>query len=234
MEVVTRFNPTCNGGLHLGHIYTLLINERYAHARGGRFIVRFDDTAVPNADPYRTSDVELIDRIRAEQKRDIEWLGIPVDEWVSDRDFLPTVERVWKEHGFVRPEYLIEYPAQYVHMPPSWSAFPYQPWYTSMRAVIDGELKVTNLIRGEEIAFDGALQSWFMHIFGYPRPRFHYLPRVQGAGGDISKTVGGYKVAEYRANGITADQVHWLLRRACLAIPHFEWDFENLKPRPSL
>lgn len=234
MSVITRFNPTCNGGLHLGHISTLLVNERFAHARGGRFLVRFDDVAVPGADPYRTNDIDLIDRIREEQRRDIEWLGIPVDDWISDRDMMPVVESVWRDHNFVRPPYLIEHPAQYVHMPAGWLAYPYQPWYTSMRAVIDGELGTTNLIRGEEIAFDGGLQSWFMDLFGYPRPRFHYLPRLQGPGGDISKTAGGHKIADLRANGVTPERVHWMLREACLAIPHFEWDFENLKARPCL
>lgn len=234
MTCTTRFNPTCNGGLHLGHIYTLLVNERFARARGGRFLVRFDDVAVPNADPYRTADLDLIDRVRAEQRRDIEWLGIKVDDWYSDRDFQPVVEEVWREHNFVRPGYLIEPPARYVHMPSSWIAYPYQPWYTAMRSIIDGELGVTDLIRGEELAPDASLQCWFSDLFGYPRPRFYFLPRLQAGGGDVSKTVGGYKVAELRANGMTAEQVIWTLRNACLAVPHFDFDFDNLKPRPVL
>ena len=42
---ITRFNPSTNGGLHLGHIYALLVNERFAHDRDGMFYVRFDDTS---------------------------------------------------------------------------------------------------------------------------------------------------------------------------------------------
>ena len=32
--IVTRFNPSCNGPLHVGHIMTLLVNEQFAHQSG--------------------------------------------------------------------------------------------------------------------------------------------------------------------------------------------------------
>ena len=38
---VTRFNPTANGPLHVGHIYSALINETLA-GPAGKFIVRID------------------------------------------------------------------------------------------------------------------------------------------------------------------------------------------------
>ena len=39
----TRFNPTPNGALHLGHVYNILFNEQFAHNNGGKFYVRFED-----------------------------------------------------------------------------------------------------------------------------------------------------------------------------------------------
>ena len=41
--VNTRLNPTLNGTVHLGHLFTLLVNEYYAHSRNGKFFIRFDD-----------------------------------------------------------------------------------------------------------------------------------------------------------------------------------------------
>ena len=77
--IVTRWNPTTNGNLHLGHAYSLIVNERFAHENGGKLIIRFDDDSPVAAvlpDDRRA-------RIIANQKSDINWLlgGQVVDEW---------------------------------------------------------------------------------------------------------------------------------------------------------
>ena len=45
--IKTRWNPTINGALHVGHLYSMLVNERFAHEQGGKFCVRFDDNNPP-------------------------------------------------------------------------------------------------------------------------------------------------------------------------------------------
>ena len=39
----TRFNPTANGRLYLGHLYIILLNKQAVEDNGGKFICRFDD-----------------------------------------------------------------------------------------------------------------------------------------------------------------------------------------------
>ncbi len=40
---VTRFAPSPNGALHLGHAYAALLAHDLARARGGRFLLRIED-----------------------------------------------------------------------------------------------------------------------------------------------------------------------------------------------
>ena len=44
MTVVTRFAPSPTGRLHVGNIRTALHNALFARAKGGRFLLRIDDT----------------------------------------------------------------------------------------------------------------------------------------------------------------------------------------------
>ena len=43
-QVVTRFAPSPTGFLHIGGVYTAMINEKLAHQAGGTFILRIEDT----------------------------------------------------------------------------------------------------------------------------------------------------------------------------------------------
>jgi glutamyl-Q tRNA(Asp) synthetase len=67
---VTRFAPSPNGPLHLGHAYSAIVAHDLAKSRGGRFVLRIEDI-----DGVR-SRAELADAFR----RDLEWLGL---EWVE-------------------------------------------------------------------------------------------------------------------------------------------------------
>lgn len=65
----TRFAPSPNGLLHLGHAYAAVIAHDLARARGGEFLVRIEDI-----DGTR-SRRELVPEILA----DLEWLGLGWD-----------------------------------------------------------------------------------------------------------------------------------------------------------
>lgn len=65
---VTRFAPSPNGPLHLGHAYAAIVAHDLARDRGGRFLLRIEDI-----DGTR-SRAELVPEILA----DLEWLGL---EW---------------------------------------------------------------------------------------------------------------------------------------------------------
>ncbi len=66
---VTRFAPSPNGALHLGHAYAAVIAHDLARAANGRFLLRIEDI-----DGIR-SRAELVPEILA----DLEWLGLSWD-----------------------------------------------------------------------------------------------------------------------------------------------------------
>ncbi len=43
-QVVTRFAPSPTGSLHIGGARTALFNYLYAKGRGGKFLIRVEDT----------------------------------------------------------------------------------------------------------------------------------------------------------------------------------------------
>lgn len=67
---VTRFAPSPNGSLHMGHAYSAIVAHDLAMAGGGRFLLRIEDIDGARSRP------ELSDEFR----RDLEWLGLEWDE----------------------------------------------------------------------------------------------------------------------------------------------------------
>lgn len=68
--IVTRFAPSPNGRLHLGHALSAIIAHDLAKAGGGRFLLRIEDIDGPRSRP------ELAEEFR----RDLAWLGLEWDE----------------------------------------------------------------------------------------------------------------------------------------------------------
>lgn len=68
--IVTRFAPSPNGPLHLGHAYAAIRAHDLARDRGGRFVLRIEDIDGDRSRP------ELADAFRA----DLSWLGLEWDE----------------------------------------------------------------------------------------------------------------------------------------------------------
>lgn len=66
----TRFAPSPNGSLHLGHAYAAVVAHDLARSRGGQFLLRIEDI-----DGTR-SRTELV----AEFLADLAWLGLAWDE----------------------------------------------------------------------------------------------------------------------------------------------------------
>jgi glutamyl/glutaminyl-tRNA synthetase len=74
--VNTRFNPTANGNLHIGHLYLILLNYNHAKKTDGKFIVRFDDDQY-----YWVNNLgkEKVNQFCEEIKKDLAWIGIIPD-----------------------------------------------------------------------------------------------------------------------------------------------------------
>ena len=69
MTIRTRFAPSPNGALHLGHAYAAMIAHDRAKAAGGQFLLRIEDIDSTRA------RAELVDDIYA----DLLWLGLAWD-----------------------------------------------------------------------------------------------------------------------------------------------------------
>ncbi len=68
--VVTRFAPSPNGMLHLGHAWSAIVAHDLAKEAGGTFLLRIEDIDGERSKP------ELADEFR----RDLEWLGLEWEE----------------------------------------------------------------------------------------------------------------------------------------------------------
>jgi glutamyl-tRNA synthetase len=66
---IVRFAPSPTGRMHIGNARTALLNWLYVRPRGGRFILRFDDTDLER------SKLEYAEAI----EKDLAWLGVAPD-----------------------------------------------------------------------------------------------------------------------------------------------------------
>ncbi len=80
--IATRFAPSPNGPLHLGHAYSAIVSHDLAQEAGGRFLLRIEDI-----DGARSRS-ELADEFR----RDLEWLGLEWEEVPAQSTRLATYE----------------------------------------------------------------------------------------------------------------------------------------------
>lgn len=96
--LTTRFAPSPNGPLHLGHAYSAIVAHDLAKARGGRFLLRIEDIDGARSRP----------ELAGEFRRDLEWLGL---EW---EEVQPQSARIASyEEAFARlKEASVLYPCQ--------------------------------------------------------------------------------------------------------------------------
>ena len=67
---VTRFAPSPNGPLHLGHAFSAIVAHDLAKAQGGRFLLRIEDIDGARSRPG----------LAGEFRADLAWLGLEWDE----------------------------------------------------------------------------------------------------------------------------------------------------------
>ena len=80
-EIVTRFAPSPTGFLHIGGARTALFNWLFARGRGGRFLLRIEDT-----DRARSSEEATAAILRGLEWLGLDWDGEPVSQFArADR-----------------------------------------------------------------------------------------------------------------------------------------------------
>lgn len=80
--IVTRFAPSPNGPLHLGHAWSAIVAHDLAKDAAGRFLLRIEDIDGARSRP------ELADDFR----RDLEWLGLEWEEVAAQSTRLDSYE----------------------------------------------------------------------------------------------------------------------------------------------
>ncbi len=93
---VTRFAPSPNGPLHLGHAYSAIVAHDLARVANGRFLLRIEDI-----DGTRSRS-DLANAFR----EDLEWLGLEWEEVAAQSRRLPSYEtaaRTLKARGLLYP-----------------------------------------------------------------------------------------------------------------------------------
>lgn len=228
--ITTRFNPTPNGNLHVGHLYLLLINEHTAHSsKNGVFTLRFEDTQ-----PEWISCVGGKQKEYAEEMvSTVNKLNIKVDSVIyqSDPDVWYCVTEFAKKHNLtVKQDYSPH--KQAINTASGIELYSYTPGFTLQKVILDYLYGVTMLIRGEELATEYSLYEYYCDLMDIPHPLHIYLPRLQTCAGNISKTNGGYKVCEMLENGWSPEQVLDKLKMSCLKDTGGEWLISNIKEHP--
>ncbi|MEE2690554.1 MAG: glutamate--tRNA ligase [Pseudomonadota bacterium] len=98
MSVTVRFAPSPTGKLHVGNVRAALWNWLFARSRGGKFILRIDDT-----DQERSTKA-FEDGIRA----DLSWLGLAWDETFRQSERFArydAVAEIFRAGGLLYPCY---------------------------------------------------------------------------------------------------------------------------------
>lgn len=228
--IVTRWNPTSNGALHLGHLFSLMANEHYAHDNGGKFVIRFDNTS----EAAIAIPADRRQKILDNQREILDWLEVKADEWQVQSEIVHDVHaklyRMWKP---IKDDPNPELP-YFVRMGTCWLPYPYQSWQTAERVLLDNMIGTTHVIRGEEFSTEYSLYRYMCEIFEVPAPHFIFLPRLMGKFGDISKTNGGYTIAELRGKGYSASELKEMICDAVLNWKTYGWHLHNLKSNPRI
>jgi glutamyl-tRNA synthetase len=95
---IVRFAPSPTGRIHIGNARTALLNWLYVRPRGGRFILRFDDTDLERSKAEYAEAIE----------KDLAWLGVTPDLVRRQSERMAAYDRVaerLKAQGRLYPAY---------------------------------------------------------------------------------------------------------------------------------
>lgn len=167
--VVTRFAPSPTGYLHIGGGRTALFNWLYARGRGGKFLLRIEDTDRERSTPEATAAI----------LRGLTWLGLDWDgEVVSQlarKDRHAEVAREMMARGnaykcFSTQEEIAAFRAEaeargsYAVFQSPWrdadpATYPDAPYVIRMRAPRDGETVINDTVQGRVVIQNATLDD---------------------------------------------------------------------------
>jgi glutamyl-tRNA synthetase len=158
-QVVTRFAPSPTGALHIGGARTALFNWLYARGRGGKFLLRIEDTDRARSTPENRQ--KILDGLNW---LGLDWDGEPVSQFArADRHAEVAREMLASGHAykcFATPEEIEAFREQAraegrsTHYRSPWrdipeSEHPDAPYVIRIKAPRDGASTIHDAVQGE-------------------------------------------------------------------------------------
>jgi len=216
--VRVRFAPSPTGNLHIGGARTALFNWLYAHAKGGKFVLRIEDTDLVR------SKKEFLDEIL----NSLKWLGLEWDELYHQserfqiyRDYanqLLSKGLAYKDGEAIifkiQPrkiqiqDLILQEPIEFdaaVIKDQVLIKSDLSPTYNFACVIDDALMNITHIIRGDDHISNTPKQVILYEALGFPLPAFAHLPLILGTeGGRLSKRTGATAISDYRKMGYLA------------------------------
>lgn len=236
--MATRFNPTTNGDLHLGHVYIAMFNEYEAHTNNDKFYVRFEDN---QPEWVQMLGMKNSRRYGERMTEALEWLGIQVDGYYYQSEMMDQVFDFARSRQIQMPRYTWPHavplnPLAFGNRPPmvgDW--YSYTPYFTMCKVILDSIMNVGALIRGDDLRSEFTLYLSYCDQLGIQRPMHFYMPRLMAAKNvSLSKQGRAISIMEYKENGARAEDILYLLAQSALINPEDGWFLANVKERPRL
>ena len=152
-QIVTRFAPSPTGYLHIGGARTALFNWLYARGRGGKFLLRIEDTDRARSTPEATAAI-----LKGLEWLGLDWDGEPVSQFAR-KDRHAEVARQMLADGtaykcFSTPEEVAAWreahPRRMFQSP--WrdaAELPDAPYAIRLKAPREGETVIADAVQGE-------------------------------------------------------------------------------------
>ncbi|MDR2200547.1 MAG: glutamate--tRNA ligase [Puniceicoccales bacterium] len=221
MEVRVRFAPSPTGFFHIGGARTALFNWLYARHRGGKFILRIEDTDLERN--IREATDVILDGMR--------WLGMDWDEgpevggdcgpyFQSQRnavydEYLEILRRkdcVYERDGAIffrvsqEPQLIDDLIRGPVYRREEKDFVLYRsngtPVFHFVNVVDDIAMKISHVIRGEDHLSNSSKHVELFRALGATVPKFAHIPLIlkTNGSGKMSKRDKGALVEDYRGH----------------------------------
>lgn len=234
-QINTRFSPTPNSDLHLGHLLTALVNEHEAHKTGGKFYLFFDDNQeIWNLRQPR----DYIEDVEHNTVEIFEKLGVQIDQVVSSRAIESKIHYYMNELDAyiwlpMRNRVMAERVADWANH--NAVMYPYVPYLTMEKVILDFLHCINLVIRGEDLMTEFCLYDYFCDVLRLPTPEHVYISRLKLYDGEeISKTNGFPSIKKLFEMGLGEKDIIDVLRESALINPQGNFVVRNIKPDPRL